>query len=154
MNQSNSPASFYNQPLHSNNPPSILQPHSVSSLQQPHSVSSIQQPHSVSSLQQPHSVSNIQQPHSVNSLPSAQPQSVQPASGPSHVLSVDFSQASTTALNQFELNSLVSSFQYDFAQDEIPEPVARSKELFKELHKSVQSLTGQLMFLVNPANEK
>ncbi len=163
MNQSNSPASFYNQPLNSNNPPSILQPHSVNSiqqphsvnsLQQPHSVNSIQQPHSVSNLQQPHSVSNLQQPHSVNSLPSAQPQSVQPPSGPSHTLSVDFSQASTTALNQFELNSLVSSFQYEFAQDDIPEPVTRSKELFKELYKNLQSLTGQLMFILNPANEK
>lgn len=135
MNQSNSPA-FYSQPLNSNNPPSILQPQSVNSIQQPHSVNSLQQPHSVNNIQQPHSVSNLQQPHSVNSLPSVQVQSTQPT-GPSHTVNLDFSNA-TTNFNQFDLDSLVSGFQYEFAQDEISEPVAKSKELFNQLKVAIQ----------------
>lgn len=159
MNQSNSPA-FYSQPLNSNNPPSILQPqsvnsiqqpHSVNSLQQPHSVSSIQQPHSVSNIQQPHSVSNLQQPHSVNSLTAAQ--SVAPPVGPSHTVNIDFAN-STTNFNQFDLNSLVSTFQYEFGNDDIPEPVIRSKELLNQLKLSIQSLLSQLSFILNPANEQ
>ena len=144
MNQSNSPA-FYQQSINSNNPPSIIQPQSVNSLQQPQSVNSLQQPQSVSSLQQPHSVSNLQQPHSVNSL--QQPHSVnslqptQISSGSSH--SIHFSAASTN-INQSELNSHIQSFQYEFGQEEIPEPISKSKELFNQLKISIQVIIFQL----------
>ena len=138
MNQSNSPA-FYSQPLNSNNPPSILQPQSVNSIQQPHSVSSLQQPHSVNSnIQQPHSVSNLQQPHSVNSLNAAQSSAT--PTGPSHTVTIDFTD-STTNYNQFDLNSLVSTFQYEFGNDDIPEPVMRSKDLLGQLKISIQVTT-------------
>ena len=147
MNQSNSPA-FYQQSINSNNPPSIIQPQSVNSLQQPQSVNSLQQPQSVSSLQQPHSVSNLQQPHSVNSL--QQPHSVnsllptQISSGSSH--SINFSAASTN-INQSELNSHIQSFQYEFGQEEIPEPISKSKELFNQLKISIQVVTLSNIYL-------
>lgn len=151
MNQSNSPA-FYSQPLNSNNPPSILQPQSVNSIQQPHSVNSLQQPHSVNSIQQPHSVSNLQQPHSVSSLTPAG-QVTAPPAGPSHTVNIDFAN-STTNFNQFDLNSLVSTFQFEFGNDDIPESVIRSKELLSQLKLSIQSLLSQLSFILNPANEQ
>ena len=167
--QSNSPA-FYSQPINSNNPPSILQPqsansiqqpHSVNSIQQPHSVNSIQQPHSVSNIQQPHSVSNIQQPHSVSNL--QQPHSVsnlqQPHSvsslhaaqssapiGPNHTVNLDFSNA-VPSYSQSDLNGLVSTFQYEFSQDETPEPITKSKELFTQLKFSIQVVLKQILLL-------
>ena len=158
--QSNSPA-FYSQPINSNNPPSILQPQSANSIQQPHSVNSIQQPHSVNSIQQPHSVSNIQQPHSVSNI--QQPHSVsnlqQPHSvsslhaaqssapiGPNHTVNLDFSNA-VPSYSQSDLNGLVSTFQYEFSQDETPEPITKSKELFTQLKFSIQVVLKQILLL-------
>ncbi len=161
MNQSNSPA-FYQQSINSNNPPSIIQPQSVSSLQQPHSVSSIQQPHSVSNIQQPHSVSNIQQPHSVSNIQQPhsvsniqQPHSVSNIQQPhsvsslpqsqlnnttSHSVNIEYTNA-TTKFNQSELNSILSAFNYEFSQDDLPEPINKSKELFNQLKLSIQVYT-------------
>ena len=59
--------------------------------------------------------------------------------GTYQVHNIDFS-STTTNFNVYDLNSLLSSFQVESVQDEIPEPSIKCKELLSQLKTSIQVL--------------